>query len=516
MKSMKAYSILLLLMLFVVSCSVNSPDDDKPADISIPHNPSPKNHSPNQALAVELSWEAEGIEEFDVYFGRDPEAKLFYRTVSSKKVVVAGLKKNTQYFWRVVSKTSNNVEKEGPVWNFVTANTNNYSGYVMLEHRLFTELPNKVHIMFQVLDFQGRGISNLTMSDFEVLEDDQPISPTESQLNIKKRDEIDYRLRTVLLLDNSTSISSADLTSIKQAAVSFVDHIHPEDEIAIYEFSDKAVLLQDFTNDKDLLKNRIYQMSSGFATTNLYGSIVEAAKRLEDDFNDLHIQQSALVVFTDGRDTQGSSTFDDAVSALNQKRCYTVGLGNEIDPYVLENLGTAGFFSINDVSELKDQFIKIQNELYDFANSFYWVNYNSPKRGNKDHKLKLSIYNNLNLGVNSYIEGNFNSKDFFSIVPGIYINSSAFNPEGIDTLKMLPNESRDVFAKSYLLNNLSKYEWTTTNANVAKAVVKREPSDYSNATIVANANAQSGEETKIIVGDKNNPAYQKEIVVVIK
>ncbi|MBI9071572.1 MAG: VWA domain-containing protein [Melioribacteraceae bacterium] len=516
MKTTKSYLILFLIGILAISCSVNSPDDDGiPDDLSYPHKPVPENNSANQALAVEISWSAEGIEEFDVYFGRDSRAKLFYRTVTNNKVVVSGLVKNTQYFWKIISKSSDG-DKEGAIWSFVTSNTADNSGFVMIEHKIFTGLPNKVNIMFQVLDFQSRGIADLTIDNFEVLEDDQPISPTESKLTIKKRDELDYKLRTVLLLDNSTSISTEDLTAIKQAASSFVDQLHPNDEVALYEFSDEAVLLQNFTNDKGLLKSKIDQMASGFATTNLYGAIIEASGMLEEEFNDNQIIQSALLVFTDGSDTQGSSTFPEARNAISLKRCYTIGLGNEIDPDVLESLGTAGFYSINNVSELQLQFEEIQKELYDFANSFYWVNYNSPKRGDKEHTLRLSILANPNMGSNSYVLGSFSSSGFFSVIPGIYINSSIINPAGIDTLKLLPNESREIFATSYLLENISKYEWTTFDANIAKAIVKREPADFSNAVIQANAGAVSGNQTKVKVRDVNNSDYEKELVVIIK
>ena len=87
---------------------------------------------------------------------------------------------------------------------------------------------------------------------------------------------------------------------------------------------------------------------------------------------------------------------------MGDKNIYTVGLGNEIDPVVLRQLGNAGYFSLTNVSELTDQFIEIQTEIALLADSFYWLNYLSPRRGNNDHTLELIVKGNQ---INSTILG---------------------------------------------------------------------------------------------------------------
>ena len=46
-----------------------------------------------------------------------------------------------------------------------------------------------------------------------------------------------------LLLDTSGSIRT-DLTRIKEAAIDFVNHLHPKDAVSILTFSDDARMLQ--------------------------------------------------------------------------------------------------------------------------------------------------------------------------------------------------------------------------------------------------------------------------------
>ena len=87
-----------------------------------------------------------------------------------------------------------------------------------------TDIPSFVHVMFQVTDPDGAGIPDLKTSDFELFEDGMPISPTESAMYIRKRAEIPYTLKTVLALDNRSSVESK-LDSIKKAAINLIKKI---------------------------------------------------------------------------------------------------------------------------------------------------------------------------------------------------------------------------------------------------------------------------------------------------
>jgi hypothetical protein len=126
------------------------------------------------------------------------------------------------------------------------------------------------------------------------------------------------------------------------------------------------------------------------------------------------IRQGLLILFTDGSDTQGSHSLGDAMAAVYNKKVITVGLGNDIDPEILSRLGTAGYFQINDINDINSKFQDVQRSILDYVNSFYVMKYQSPKRGNFDHLLRLMIKNNQNTGAASYIEGFYNSYGFYS------------------------------------------------------------------------------------------------------
>ncbi|RJP59023.1 MAG: VWA domain-containing protein, partial [Ignavibacteriales bacterium] len=253
--------------------------------------------------------------------------------------------------------------------------------------------------------------------------------------------------------------------------------------------SEDPILIQDFTSNKAELINAINDIRNDvFETTDLYGAVIEGAGKMEEIFDRDEIVQSAMIIFTDGDDTQAEHTLSEALNAASSKRVYTVGLGPDIKPEVLEKIGNAGFFAIGDVDELSDTFIEIEEELNKFANSFYQIRYKSPKRGNNLHDLLIQMVDNPN---NSVIRGTFNSKDFFSTNPGLYINATPENPNGISELTIISNGSQTVQAGSFYGNFEPVYDWLSLSPNIIEVDVDTE--DSSIATIRAvGAAGQSG------------------------
>ena len=368
-----------------------------------------------------------------------------------------------------------------------------YKNYILTEHLIESELPCFVNVMFEVSDAEGKGVPNLVTSDFVVQEDGQAVSPTESAMAVKNKDGVAYNVKTVLLLDNSASVGS-NLNDIKNAAINLVGDIVNQQEIAIYVFSEEAVLLQDFTSDIPTLTSAINSIALGYATTNLYGSIQTGVSRWEDFYSTLGIEQGFLIVITDGSDTQGSSTLQDALEAIGEKKVYTVGLGSEQDENALKQLGTAGYYSLENYSELSDKFGEIQDEIISYANSFYYLYYMSPKRGNKTHSLKLSVKDNVNNSSKANIIGDFNSDGFYSVQQGVVINN------GVTNMNIYPNGNAYLTALTYLPNNNPSYAWQSSNPDIIS--ISSDPNDNSNATITAHGSI--GSSVTITVNDLSN------------
>lgn len=375
-----------------------------------------------------------------------------------------------------------------------------------------TELPCFINVMFQVTDMEGNGVSTLSTNDFEVLENDAAVSPTESAMQIRKQDVIPYTLKTVLLIDNSFSVGD-NLSEIKSAAKSLALSKMDNQEFAIFVFSENPELLQDFTSSTSELTSAIDNIELGMPSTNLYGSYAEAVQMWEDYYETDQIEQGFMIAFTDGSDTQGSSTLGTALTARGDKKVYMVGLGDELEPEVLEDLGNAGYYSIDDVTELADKFAEIQDEMADFANSFYWMNYMTPKRGDNDHTLRLYILNNSNTGSDSYVEGSFNSNGFYSVSQGLYINASETNPYGIDEIDIPENDTITLEATTYLGLNAPSYTWSTANNTIATLLDAGDPSNYTMQVI---GNGAVNESVEITVSDLANGLQQTITVNIVE
>jgi len=314
--------------------------------------------------------------------------------------------------------------------------------------------PCFVDIMFSVTDANNKGIDYLTNSDFTVTEDNATVSPTETFRFVRKMQQIPFKLKTVLLLDVSTSIA-ADLETIKSAAIKFVKAISDKQEVAIYTFSDNPVLVQKFTNDKTKILNSISNITTGFPSTNLYGSVVTALSQWTDNYTINALTQGCLILFTDGSDTQASSTLSSVINARGDKKVYVIGLGNEITPTVLNQMANPGpYYSIQKASELEAVFASIQSDIIQYSNSFYWLNYMSPKRTNT-HTLKVSSTNNTNTSTTSYLTGSFSAVGFSSVLSGAYVNIEDTRLYGLDTIRCFSSSAGYSF--TYDANGLNQY-----------------------------------------------------------
>lgn len=318
--------------------------------------------------------------------------------------------------------------------------------YVLTGYMVETQEPSFVNIMFQVSDGDGKGVDSLLTKDFIVLEDDKAVSPTESAMKIMKKDAIPYKLKTVIMLDNSASVGD-NIVEIRRAALSLVESMVEKQEIALYVFSETPKMIQDFTSEKEVLIKAINQISLGFATTNLYGSVIEGTSRWNDNYSTTKIEQGFMILITDGSDTQASHSLNEASIAINKKLVYTIGLGKEQDKEALSVLGTAGYFSLGDYTELSNKFFEIQNDMKSYSNSFYWLYYMSPKRGHNKHTIKLILKNNLNNDESSYVSGYFLSTDFYS-------SNTIENPDVIETNS---NSSKLKDNNSFQSNNIQDY-----------------------------------------------------------
>ncbi len=516
MKRQVFWILLIIFSISVFSCSLDKNIVTPPSSKSTtPNTPSPKNGASNKKNFQHLTWECGGASSYSVYFGKDKSLignnrTLIKSKISEKYADVIASENGKIYYWQVVAHLSDGTDKKGPIWFFTTkTSTTTVPGYVITKHSLTTEAPNKVKMLFQVLDLENKGIDFLGVDDFEIIEDGEHVAPTESNLKISKRQNNPYHIKTVLMLDNSTSITddpehTNNMELLKESAKSFVNNMSAQQEIAVFKFSSSAEKLVDFTSDRSKLIRAIDNIGRGHATTNLYGAVIDGVSEWTDLINVNNITKGQMVLFTDGNDTQESHTLGEALDAVGDKNVYTVGLGSEIKPEVLEQIGNQGAFTIAEMSELNQIFIQIQLEINAYANSFYWMEYSSPKRGTKEHTLILSIKNNPLSG--SVVEGTFNSAGFFDPISGVYFNSSFSNPNGTNKFPLVAGGNPvHITVSTFGGTDEPNYSW---GSDTSLVITKKDMPINSEVEVYAKSSAPAGD-IQISVNDYKNGFSKK-------
>jgi VWFA-related protein len=150
-----------------------------------------------------------------------------------------------------------------------------------------------------VADVKGRPVLDLGRSDFVVFEDGvrqtiQSFEPSQAPFSL------------VLLLDMSGSTLNFR-TSLKQAAIRFLDALGPDDRVALVTFyapqkkgqtQDKIETLTQFTTDRRKVAQGI-NLAEGAGGTNLYKALQYSLRELAKEGK----RRKAVVVLTDGIDT---------------------------------------------------------------------------------------------------------------------------------------------------------------------------------------------------------------------
>jgi Ca-activated chloride channel family protein len=232
----------------------------------------------------------------------------------------------------------------------------------------------RVNILFTVTDKKGRFVTDLGRNDFDIIENKK------SQAIQQFTAESDLPLRLAVLVDTSNSIRD-QFRFEQQAAIRFIQSVlRPrEDRIMLVSFDSAAELVSDLTDDMKKLEAGIQSMRPGGGTS-LYDAIYFAAKeklmadRPRDKF------RRAMIVISDGQDTESRMTRDQALEMAQKADVVIYAIstnikrddldGDKVLRYLADETGGQAFFPFK-VEDLDQSFENIANELRHQYNIFY-------------------------------------------------------------------------------------------------------------------------------------------------
>jgi len=180
-----------------------------------------------------------------------------------------------------------------------------------------------VNIPVTAVNKRGQQVIDLNKEDFKVYEDgvEQTISTFERETNTP--------LRVGLIVDTSNS-ARPKLPFEKESASEFVFQVlrngGTKNQVFLQTFDATSSIIQDFTNDPDLLNDKIQELKSGGGKA-LYDAIYSACRDKMLNTGPPEEMRRILIVMSDGLDVQSQHTLDQAVSMARRAETmiYPVG-----------------------------------------------------------------------------------------------------------------------------------------------------------------------------------------------
>ena len=181
-----------------------------------------------------------------------------------------------------------------------------------------------VNVPVTVLDKRGMPVIDLKKEDFRVFEDGK-----EQTIRYFRRDPRPP-LRIGLILDTSNS-ARRQLSFQKDAATEFVFNMlqgrNNRNQIYLQTFDATSSVIQDFTNDPEILNEKIRALKAGGGKA-LYDAIYFACREKMAKAGPPEETRRVLVVISDGNDVQSEHSLEEAISMAHHAETLIYCIGN--------------------------------------------------------------------------------------------------------------------------------------------------------------------------------------------
>jgi Ca-activated chloride channel homolog len=224
----------------------------------------------------------------------------------------------------------------------------------------------RVNLLFTVSDRRGRFVNNLTADDFQVVEHKRP------QKILEFASESDLPLRIGILVDTSNSIRDRFKFELETAS-HFLETVirKGRDKALIYSFDNQAELVQDLTDDVNLLGKKLRSLRAGGGTAMYEAMYLASRDHLMQD-QPRHKYRRALIIIGDGDDNASRVSRDQGLEMVHKADgviyCISTNqtgmnnIGDKTLKYFAEETGGQAFFPFK-VQDLAQDFENIANEL---------------------------------------------------------------------------------------------------------------------------------------------------------
>lgn len=254
---------------------------------------------------------------------------------------------------------------------------------------MFRSGTNIVDLYVTVTDRENRLVPDLTLDDFEILDNNQIQEITVFQNEI-------LPFTVVVMLDTSASMASR-IDLLKAAAEQFLIRMLPMDSGKVGAFNDKIETFpHEFTSDRDRLITSLDELDYG-NPTHLYDAIAVSLDELRSVDG-----RRVVLVFTDGQDTGSEMRSSTVLDRTHTEDVMIYAIGLEADYFngvrrirsnpdrnlrkFAEQTG-GGYFKLTQADELGSTFTRVVKELH----SQYVIGFTPTVADGKLHELDVRV-----------------------------------------------------------------------------------------------------------------------------
>ncbi len=312
--------------------------------------------------------------------------------------------------------------------------------------------PSVVVAGVRVEDFNnGASVTNLLTTNFSVRENGQAVDPAESFLTAEQIADESVIVKTVLLLDISTSIDTEEMGFIKTAAKQSLYSENDEgvktsklfedrQQVAIYTFDGTVEQIVGFTDDLDVLEAGINTIEENVLergnSTNLLGALILGLEQFSPSIDLSSVNYGYAVLMTDGVHNSDERTAESVIeeevffSEFDvRKDIYAVAVGDSVS---IEDLTTLTgdrskvytVANLDNPDALENAFTEITNDVLAHTQGLYRIYYSSPKRsGEQEHEATIEVTGNTCVDSEECITSvgsTFSSANFTDVQPTLF------------------------------------------------------------------------------------------------
>ncbi len=284
-------------------------------------------------------------------------------------------------------------------------------GVAAQQQPTFRSGSDAVRVFVTVTDRDGKLVTSLAQSDFEVRDDGKP-QP------ITLFDNTPQPVRLIVMLDVSGSMEG-NLQLLRDSASELFARLRPDDAVSVGTFGTDVDISGEFSNDPRALRTQLPRRIDPEAPTPLWRA-VDAAMTA---FGDQHDVRSVVLVLSDGKDSGPLSFKDHYISqaeVIDRARkedvmVYGIGIHSRMSRPRTPALGAAGlqaalladvpdpglakvaqetgggYTEIKPSEDLGAAFARVADELH----GQYLLGYAPPKRDGKTHGIEVKVSQGL-------------------------------------------------------------------------------------------------------------------------